>query len=660
MDIEKLVAGEAAWLAQQEAGVLQEMLGLYKETAAELEQKLKGMERDSYTRRHTRAIGAQLDVLIQEMGDRQAAVLGKSVQLTFKEQLFREQDAWQGLEQAFGSPEVAKQFAGITPIVPQRAVKALLKATDVSIKGFTDDLSRDVRRTAAKSMLAGEGMKDTIKRVRKVTGSGVAPARLQLISRMETARASNSAKQEYIEQVNKELPELELWQMVKGRVDHSPKTRNHWVTWALSGTVRNVTKGEFFEIHLAAIALVKAQYSQTTGRKATDAGVLMKRFEKGLRCLTIPAHFGDRDTIVGWRPTWGEMAGPVKHPQGPIKMGFDEEDEDEGLTPPPKPEPEPDAQPDSRPSSPKRTGGGNPNDYAQHLPPTAEFRDKPIKEIRALLKADGNLAKAEVKADKEAGKLRREMIRDMAAKRKKEGLNPLEKQFFNKLIDEETNAIDVHYRSIHTMGQEARAAISLPIAESRVAFDFAQDVPQEMRDKAESVGLAFTQMLGERLRPGTIKFKMTQDRPRFVKPDTIEVPEFVHPRYIAHELAHYFETYDRHALQASLKFLDNRCKGKEYLPLNEIDPLNEYDENEYARKGRFTDPYSAKAYFSTRRKEAERSKPRKDFPDEPPTGSEILATGFEQMYQNPALFSVQDPNFFEFIWGIMHGKNTIP
>lgn len=319
MDINKLVTNEAAWLAKQEARTRQKLINLYKESFAEMEAKLKSQKRDSYSRRHTRAIAAQLDAILQETSDRQADVLGKDVQLTFEKQLFRERDAWSELEKAFGTVKAAHQFEAIQPAVTGRAVKPLLAAQQVAIKGFNSDLSKAVRNEVAKSMLAGEGMKKTTRRLKQIKDAPKNEARLHLISRMEHARASNAGKQEFIQQVNQEHPGLELWQMIKGRVDTSPKTRNHWFTWAINGTVRNVTKDEYFEVHHAAIAQAKIDYTTKTHRKASDSGILWKKFDKGRRSKKIPSHFHDRDVIVAWRPSWGTVAGPVKHPQGEPK-----------------------------------------------------------------------------------------------------------------------------------------------------------------------------------------------------------------------------------------------------------------------------------------------------------------------------------------------------
>lgn len=112
--------------------------------------------------------------------------------------------------------------------------------------------------------------------------------------------------------------------MVKDRVDRSKDTRNHWLSWALSGTVRNVTKGEYYEVYTAALNATKADYTAITHRKASLNGVLMKSFARGLRTKSIPAHFWDRAVEVPWSPDWkGSAFGEAKHPQGstkPVKL----------------------------------------------------------------------------------------------------------------------------------------------------------------------------------------------------------------------------------------------------------------------------------------------------------------------------------------------------
>lgn len=160
-------------------------------------------------------------------------------------------------------------------------------------------------------------------------------SRLHLISRMENARAGNEAKSETLRQVSKEF-KVNLWQMFKDHVERSTKTRNHWISWALSGTVRNVTKGEYFEIHNAQLSATKAEYRTITGRDAKDSGILLSKFSKGLRTKGGVAHFWERGVIVPWRPKWGNQFGQVKHPQGPIE-DLSETEVDDIVTPEPSP-----------------------------------------------------------------------------------------------------------------------------------------------------------------------------------------------------------------------------------------------------------------------------------------------------------------------------------
>lgn len=320
MDISRVIRQEADWLAKQELSVLSKMLEVYDSTFQELQKRMEELGPESYTANHLQAIQAQVDVLIGEMEKKQSRALGQSVSETVQSQMPREQDYWHKLEKTFGSPEVAKQFSAFTPVIPQKTIKALVTTQRIAIKGFNTDLKKRVRMTVAQSVAQGEGIVKTVKRLQQVQGIQGNKSRLQLIARMETARASNQAKDEFITQVNKEYPELEIWQMVKDRVDKSPHTRNHWFSWAVSGTVRNVTINEYFEVTEESIVFAKQEYTTITKKKAYDHGILFEHHGQGRRGKTIPAHYHDRAILLGWRPTWGLQFGLVKHPQGPIKF----------------------------------------------------------------------------------------------------------------------------------------------------------------------------------------------------------------------------------------------------------------------------------------------------------------------------------------------------
>ena len=320
MDISRLVEKEINWLAAQEEAVRSELLTVYRKTFEDLRARLKALpQTTTYTRNQVLAIERQLAVILKEMERSQRQLLGKGVQQVFSKSLSREKRTWTKLEKTFGSKALSEQFSAFLPVVNQRAVKALVMTQGISIKCFSDELTKAVRQNVASSLLRGDGIAQTVRRLKEVEGAPKNKARLQLIARMETARASNEAKQDFIEQANKQFPAVEFWQLIRDRVDKSKTTRNHWFSWAISGTVRNVSAGELFEVSNASMATAKREYAALTRKKATDSGILWGRSAIGRAGKSIPAHYNDRACMLAWRPEWGTAQfGPIKHPQGKI------------------------------------------------------------------------------------------------------------------------------------------------------------------------------------------------------------------------------------------------------------------------------------------------------------------------------------------------------
>ena len=340
MDISKLVGQEVAWLAQQEAGALQGLLGVYQNTFLEIEAKLKANPKDTYSTRHLKAVHSQIGAVFEEMRTKHSNLLGNKVKYVFRYQIPRDRDAWAKLEKTFGDPKMAKQFADFKAVIPARSMKHLVTVQDIAIKGFSDELAAKTRAAVAQSMALGEGTAQTIRRLKAIECIPQHQNRLHLIARMEVARASNLAKIEHVEQLQKEFPDREYWLMVKDHVVKEKKTRNHWFSWAISGTVRNVTKGESFEIHTAQMNDAKVSYKAITGKKASDNGLLWQSFALGRRGKAVPAHFWDRAVLVPWDPAWnGATFGDAKHPQGPTKPKPKSVAE-ENLPQPPLPMPE--------------------------------------------------------------------------------------------------------------------------------------------------------------------------------------------------------------------------------------------------------------------------------------------------------------------------------
>ncbi len=320
MDITQIVRKEAAWLAQQEGPLARELLDIYRAVFAEIGQRLKALEPGAYTQNQLNAIMAQLRPLLQEGAERVSSTLGDGVAQVYREAVPREVNSWALLEQAFGDPAIAQQFAAFQPVIPQRAIAALVTTQDIVIKSFAGELERQARRVIGQSLTLGEGVEKGARRLAKLPGAPKNKARVRLVVRMEMARATQEAKGQAIEQLNEQFPELEFWQIVKDRLDKTKKTRNHWLSWAISGTVRNVTQKEFFEVTEDRLAKARADYKRITGRNAYNHGILWEKTPTGRRGRRIPAHYNDRAVLLAWRPAWGSGNGfgRILHPQGPL------------------------------------------------------------------------------------------------------------------------------------------------------------------------------------------------------------------------------------------------------------------------------------------------------------------------------------------------------
>lgn len=320
LDIRRITGLQVAWLANQERAAVNSILRVYQDAWLEMEAALQNTRRDSYTGQHIRAIQSQLTAILEETRSQHGDLLGEKVEQVFSRQIPREREHWAQLEAAFGDAGIADQFRDITPVIPQRSIHALVTTQNIAIKNFTDDLTRKVRHQVGIGLTRGEGIEKTMRRLQRLTGES--ERRVRLIARMETARASNEGKETFIRQVAEQYPELDLWQLIQDRLDKTSKTRNYWFSWAISGTVRNVTRDEWFEVTAGRMSQARAEYAQITRRKTYDSGILWEsRDGGGRKGKSIPAHWMDRAVLLAWRPSWPqEQFGEILHPQGPIKL----------------------------------------------------------------------------------------------------------------------------------------------------------------------------------------------------------------------------------------------------------------------------------------------------------------------------------------------------
>jgi hypothetical protein len=112
-------------------------------------------------------------------------------------------------------------------------------------------------------------------------------------------------------------------------------------------------------------------------------------------------------------------------------------------------------------------------------------------------------------------------------------------------------------------------------------------------------------------------------------------------RDAVHEMAHWMESLSPDVHDACVEFLERRTKGEAPVSMRAATGDKRYGPGERTRRDKFTDPYIGKIYPSAA--------------DGKPSGTEVLSMGMEMMQENP-LQLLEDPDFFDFLWGVLRRK----
>lgn len=106
---------------------------------------------------------------------------------------------------------------------------------------------------------------------------------------------------------------------------------------------------------------------------------------------------------------------------------------------------------------------------------------------------------------------------------------------------------------------------------------------------------------------------------------------------VVHELGHWLEDIDSDIFDKISTFYDQRTAGDPLISMNAASGSSGYRANELTKVDRFIDPYMGKYYYQGNKRYA----------------SEILSMGLEQMSRDPVAFALNDPDMFDFIYGIV-------
>lgn len=636
--IDRIVNQEVAWLAKQEAPVANAMVKTYQDAFQEIETKLASIKNfNSYSAKQLRASQAQFAAIIENMQQNHSQLLGPHVKEIYKTKLASQVKTWANLEATFGDPGVAKQFADIKPTINQRAVRSLLTVQNVSIKGFSSDLQREVRNRIALGHAKGETIDQIVRRLRQVPNlPQCSPNRLRLIVRMETARATNKAKVDHIKELQREFPDRQYWLMVKDSLSRTPKTRNHWFSFAIHGCVRNVTKGEWYEVSTAMMNAAKSEYKGITGRKPSDNGVLWKPGGSGRRGKGLPAHFWDRGVEVPWDPAWqGAAFGQVKHPQGPINevVKPPEEIKPPEVVNPPKPKATraPKAQKAPKPAKEtelKSFRGLAGEQVRDELAKIMKLNGEKIKEIKLQMSVLDKASTLRLEEGDLPGF--RDTIAEMARLNKSilKSTEKVKKKAFEKMLAENVEPINIEFRNI------------------RPKVNFKRDV-----EKGVAI---FSAMTGGKHagKPPVKFFGMKGRRAGFSKPLNMITSSFKPGiETIIHELGHWLEDNNPKIHQAAIDLYLNRTKNDEYERLIDIFPRSNYRADEWIKKDDFKQLYLGKVYYQ---KPGGGLSTREAYPGQEIDATEIISMGLQYMYEDPFQLAEDYPDLFDLIWEAMN------
>lgn len=105
---------------------------------------------------------------------------------------------------------------------------------------------------------------------------------------------------------------------------------------------------------------------------------------------------------------------------------------------------------------------------------------------------------------------------------------------------------------------------------------------------------------------------------------------------IVHELGHYLEYRVPGAFEKVAEFYNRRTAGQTTQTMSSLMPGKGYKPEEVTRPDSFMHPYMGKFYDDGH--------------------GEILSMGMEMLYRDPAGFASKDPEYFNFVVGLLHGE----
>lgn len=127
-----------------------------------------------------------------------------------------------------------------------------------------------------------------------------------------------------------------------------------------------------------------------------------------------------------------------------------------------------------------------------------------------------------------------------------------------------------------------------------------------------------------------------------------------------HETAHGLEQLNPDILDAAVRFYEHRTKGEPFIKLSKLTGNSNYRADEVAKKDKFLEPYDGKKPYVERRGKWNPVTRQYENITEKIVATEIVTRGMEYLWQNPAQFASEQPEYFDFIYKILRGQKWQP
>ena len=134
----------------------------------------------------------------------------------------------------------------------------------------------------------------------------------------------------------------------------------------------------------------------------------------------------------------------------------------------------------------------------------------------------------------------------------------------------------------------------------------------------------------------------------------IKVADGVSLKTLVHELGHWMEDERPELLKTMHDFWKRRTQGDAFEDLATLYPdgLGRKMQGEFAKKDQWISPYMGKVYFEKNKALSTLPGPGKTF-----AATELVSMGLEMLWKDPVQLALKDPEYFDLIWGIIHGLN---